>query len=1804
MFILVCLISCFFAVSCYDDEIEGLRKKIEALEGTQIASLQEQVTAIKNTLPELEKTDKELNTYIKSLQSTESNLEKSINETNDKIEEVKSALKDEISTEKATIMAQLTELKSDLEAELAKINSTIVALQKKDAELDKKIADLKAYVDTELAKNKDWVNATFATLEQYSSLATEIATIKSSITALNNSIEFLEKRMAETVTTEIAKALEPIKDELVANVISDIADSYLSAIANAKDEISTAYTAAIAAAVSTLETSMKSWVCDQLKGYCTIAEVEGKLATLKSSVAENDKAIQTEIEEIGKKLSKTEKEITEAYSKAIEDAIIKYEGVINGKIATAISEANVKIENEIKAINEKIAAIESRLDRIEGDIATIGEQIAGINATIKTLEETEAELEEYIKSLQSTAAGLLDAINETNSKIDEIENALEGGGAQAKEELMAQLNAMRSEMGAELEQINATIAALQAKDAELDEKIVALKAYVDTELAKNTNWANATFATLEQYSVLASEVAAIKAQIVAVNTSIAELENRLSEKWENDLANATATLDATIQNKVAEITTAYSSAISDAKDEITTAYTVAIAESISSLEASMISWVSNKLKGYYTIAEVEGKLTALMSIVSDNDNTVKGEIEELRKSIANIKKEIANDYIDAIEKAITENNGTIDGKIAQAIAQVNSRIEDEIAEINTKIEAIESRLDKIENDIAELMRRIQSVSYIPQFSDGKVTLGYNNEISRARLDFEISPKDAVIQLAEVWKTALSVKSVHTITRAVEFISMPIVSFSADENTGVISMYVSGENLLPRCLESNITPSVAIEISDGNNSITSDYIPMIVEEVTKEIWYTSTNNNSITPYNASAFDANIVLSTYELGMGVIRFDSPITKIGNQAFYDKNELSEITLPSSVTSIGEKAFYNCDNLTKVNMGNNIQEISNQAFANNKRLRNITIPNSVTSISSVAFAGSGIESFTSKYASTDNRCLIIDGTLTHFANYGITEYTIPGGIQKIGDYAFSNCENLVTLNLMSSVKEIGNYAFLECNKLTDFIIPESVTTIGDYAFYGCDGLKEITIPRNTTSLGEKTFNECSSLEIIDCKPLTPPDGSKMFANNAENLIIYVSIGALSKYRNSENWMEYNEYIEAIIEPNYKITYTTTDNKAITPKVEAFGLNIAYNQCDNGVGLIVFDGDITTIGDEAFKDCTTLKTISYPESVTAIGAYAFKGCTNLIEFIVSENITFIGQYALSGCPKLENVTLNSNTLGSHTFANSKITILYVNCNLTDSYDGLQLNGATYDNIIFGENVTTIGSSSFSNNCTISNITIGKNVKNIGDYAFSNTTIEKITIPDNVTQTGTHIFAGCKNLNEVIIGSGLTIINDNMFYNCTNLKSIIIPSNVTQIKYRAFQNCSSLSTIYCMAANPPSLEYSNYNSVFDGGPQNRIIYVPAASKSVYSSDTQWNKTLIMGYDYNTGTVAPPENNEIWYTTTDGQALSLYSEYFDQNIISNKYTNGLGVITFSGDIKELKPYAFHKSTLKTIYLPKSLTTIPCFNYDGVNGSTQTAFFSQSLEEVYIAGSPNLSGNPFYGCDNIKKFNGPLATADGRALIKGKTLYSFAGASTKEFTIPSTITTIGNAAFSGCTNIERIVIPASVTTMQYDAFYNCYNVTVDMSSVANWCNITFANMYANPIYTGGEKIYVNGVEVSTLTIPASVTAIKKWAFAGANVKSIVVGDYVTTIEEGGFDWNQAETVTIGKKVTSIGANAFRDTDSYRMTELYIKATTPPSINSDPFSGYTNNIYVPTNSVNTYKSNTYWKSYYSNKIVGYNF
>jgi len=197
----------------------------------------------------------------------------------------------------------------------------------------------------------------------------------------------------------------------------------------------------------------------------------------------------------------------------------------------------------------------------------------------------------------------------------------------------------------------------------------------------------------------------------------------------------------------------------------------------------------------------------------------------------------------------------------------------------------------------------------------------------------------------------------------------------------------------------------------------------------EIWYTSSDGNIVTPYSTSALP-KIVSNTYSDGKGVIKFETDVTSIGNQAFYNRTGLASITIPNSVANIEKDAFNYCTSLAT-----------------------LTIPNSVTSIATAAFSSCHslatiiVENGNLIYDSRDN-CNAIIKTSTNMLITGCQNTIIPNSITSIGVSAFRGCHGLTSMTIPNSVASIGNSAFEYCDSLTSVVIPVSVALIGDLAF------------------------------------------------------------------------------------------------------------------------------------------------------------------------------------------------------------------------------------------------------------------------------------------------------------------------------------------------------------------------------------------------------------------------------------------------------------------------------------------------------------------------------------------------------------------------------------------------------------------------------------------------------------------------------------------------------------------------------------------------------------------------------------
>ncbi|MDY4592196.1 MAG: leucine-rich repeat domain-containing protein [Eubacteriales bacterium] len=287
----------------------------------------------------------------------------------------------------------------------------------------------------------------------------------------------------------------------------------------------------------------------------------------------------------------------------------------------------------------------------------------------------------------------------------------------------------------------------------------------------------------------------------------------------------------------------------------------------------------------------------------------------------------------------------------------------------------------------------------------------------------------------------------------------------------------------------------------------------------------------------------------------------------------------------------------IPKTYRGKQVIGIEYEAFSGCIGLKSITIPESVTSIGYGAFKGCSnltkmIIPFVgnTKYGSSNTHFGYIFGTnyYTYNSKYvpsSLKSVTITSGT-RIEEYAFSSCNSLTNIILPSSIASIGDYAFNDCSSLIDITLPASVTSIEEYAFAGCSSLTDIMLPNSITSIGSGAFATCSKLTGVTIPVNVTNIGSKAFSGCINIANIEVNEGN-TKYHSQGN---------CIIE-------TKTKTLIVGCKTS----------------VIPFDGSVTSIGDYAFDGCSSLTSITIPDSVIYMGEWAFGDCSSLT------SITFKG---------------------------------------------------------------------------------------------------------------------------------------------------------------------------------------------------------------------------------------------------------------------------------------------------------------------------------------------------------------------------------------------------------------------------------------------------------------------------------------------------------------------------------------------------------------------------------------------------
>ncbi len=574
----------------------------------------------------------------------------------------------------------------------------------------------------------------------------------------------------------------------------------------------------------------------------------------------------------------------------------------------------------------------------------------------------------------------------------------------------------------------------------------------------------------------------------------------------------------------------------------------------------------------------------------------------------------------------------------------------------------------------------------------------------------------------------------------------------------------------------------------------------------------------------------------------------------------------------------------------------------------------------------------------------------------------------------------------------------------------------------------------------------------------------------SSEDLTVYVT------YRGSDYYSYSNEYTGNITIPE-SVTY-------------------------NGKTYVV-----TSIGGSAFRECSSLKSVTISNSVTSIGDGVFYDCTGLTSVTIEDGTTDL-------------------TFGSNVFYNAPLQTLY-----------------------FGRNSS---SQPFRATTTLTSLTIGSSVTSIGSYAFYQCVgLTSVDIPDGVTSIGNYAFSQCTGLAKVTISNSVTRINSYAFDGCS-IKKVIWLGNTPPSGYTNLESAIHYvgNALYTDLSSTKVYPYLTSMFEVDG-----IKYVPVSPSErtcdaidcVYSSDAEntvlANTVTNLGITFNVDTIQP-------YLCYNNDNIKTIHLNFDENIPDYAFfgCDSLTDATLDEGIESIGHYGFANcSRLVSVVLPNTLTSLGTYAFQRCSrltsvtiGSGLTAieaytFMScSSLPSISIPNNVTTIGNDvFVGCSSLSS----VTFADRETELS-------LGYNTSR--VSDNITTYGirNPLFADCP-LETVYIGGNITygtssSERYSPFYR---------------NTTLETVTINDKETGiSENEFYGCSGLKSITMGNSVESIGNWAFSGcSNLESFSFGSGMKTIGQEAFSDCTALTSLTSHAATppTCGENALTDINKWTCT-----------------------------------------------------
>lgn len=639
-----------------------------------------------------------------------------------------------------------------------------------------------------------------------------------------------------------------------------------------------------------------------------------------------------------------------------------------------------------------------------------------------------------------------------------------------------------------------------------------------------------------------------------------------------------------------------------------------------------------------------------------------------------------------------------------------------------------------------------------------------------------------------------------------------------------------------------------------------------------------------------------------------------------------------------------------------------------------------------------------------------------------------LPENVSKIGARAFRDCRSLEEVIFPDRIESIGPEAFAGCTSLTGKLsFPNRVETVADSAFLSCKSLTEVFFPAGVDHIGSNAFEGCSALQTVT------------FAQGIRGIGPYAFSGTGLRQLNFPKQTGY--LVEAHL-PEY-----------VHQLFKLHFMQYAFSRCCELESVCLPD-DLEVIPEGCFEDCEKLQSIHWPAKLQTIESRAFS-CCGLTGLEIPEHVQQIGDYAFSRNRSLTHVVLRNPgiKLGRQVFSgcdglkevllpevfrhtdlglppDCRVTWLPSEHSLSDSDQRLWLREQQ------------IPEAACRDQTKLRQVVLTDAVV-IGDYAFSGcTALERLTVPDTLTELGKEAFARCAaleqvpflpqietlaagafrdclSLREVRLHNGLRQLEQQTFAGCKKLRCVTFPSRLEAIEAGALEDCVSLQ----LEESLPLVTQIGENA-FAGCAAITALELPAVE--VISGNAFWGcsalTSLRPGPDLHTlGASAFCNCTALQVLRLDRTKLTL----IDRNTFLG--CKALRLLSLPESITLIGDCAFLQcvSLEELVFCPETLTDIREAAFAGC----------KSLKQMDIRNAEQISAFAFHDCAALEEVR---LSPKLRQIENG----TFADCvSLKDISFGPELTGIGYRAFYNCASLRRVRIPLRVTEIGDEAFVGC-------------------------------------------------------------------------------------------------------------------------------------------------------------------